>query len=119
MRGAAVNAQLRQRGVNKMLEAITQSFDAGLGAVFQMLAREFGSFAESDDSRHVFRAAPSFVFLTTTHEQWRKTCALADIERPDALRRMHFVATEAEEIDGRCLHIEVDFSHRLHGIRMH
>jgi seryl-tRNA synthetase len=114
-----MNAHVRQRGVDEMLKAVSQGFDPCLGAVCEMLACELGGFAEGDDAWHIFGAAASFAFLTTAHEERGKTGALADVERPDALRCMHFVPAEAEEIDWRRLHIEVDFPRRLHGICMY
>ena len=119
MRGAAVNPHVWHRSVDEVLKAVSQGFETGLVAVCEMLAGEFGGFAEGDDAGHILRAATSFAFLTTSHEQRRKADALADVERANALRRMHLVAAEAEKIDRRCLHIEVNFSRRLHGIRMH
>jgi seryl-tRNA synthetase len=119
MHGAAVDAHFWQRGVDEVFETVAQGFEPGLGAVFEMLTGEFGGFAERDDARHIFCAAAAFAFLTAAHEQRCKTDALADVERANALRRMHLMTAQAEEIDRRRLDIEVDFSHCLHGIRMH
>jgi seryl-tRNA synthetase len=119
MRRAAVNAHLRQRGVDEVLKAVAQGFDAGLSTVCEVLSREFGGLAEGDDAGNIFGAATPFVFLPSSHEQWCKSRALADVQRANALRRMHFVSAEAEEIDRCCLDIEVHFTRRLHGIRMH
>ena len=83
-----------------------------------MLSGEFGSFAEGDDAGYIFGATAPFVFLTTTHEQGGKANALAEVKRANALGRMHFVSTEAEEIDRYRLDIEVDFPRRLDRIRM-
>ena len=84
-----------------------------------MLAGEFGGFAEGDDAGHIFGASTPFILLAATYKQRRKTDALADVERSNAFRSMHFVSAEAEEIDRRCPDIEMNFSRRLHGIRMH
>ena len=81
-----------------------------------MLGGEFGGFAEGDDAGYILRAAAPFAFLTTAHEQRRKADTLADVERANTLRRMHFVPAEAEKINRRRPHIEVNFSCRLHGI---
>jgi seryl-tRNA synthetase len=119
MRGAAMEAHFRQGGVDEVLKAISQGFKSRLGAVFQILAGELGGLAEGDDAGHVLRAAASFVLLSTTDEQRCEACALADIECSYALGRMHFVPAHTEKIDRRRLHVEVNFSHRLHRIRMH
>ena len=119
VRRAAMNEHLRQCGMDEMLKAVAQRFDASLSAVCEVLSREFGGFAEGDDAGHIFGATAPFVFLSTTHEQRCKTCSLADIECANAFGRMHFVSAEAEEIDRRRLDIEVDFSRRLYGIRMY
>ena len=119
VRRAAMNAHLRQRSVDEVFETISQCFDAGLGAVCEVLSRDFGSFAEGNDAGHIFGATAPLVFLPSSHEQRCKSCALADIERANALGRMHFVSAKAEEIDRYRLDIEMNFSRRLYGIRMH
>ena len=119
VRGAAMNAQLRQRSMHEMLKAVAQGFDACFGPVCKVLDGEFGSFAEGDDTGHIFGATTPFVFLTATHEQWCKTNALADVKRANALGRVHLVPAEAEKIDRCRLYIEVDFPRRLYGVRMH
>ena len=85
VRRAAVQMHFRQRGVEQVLKAVAQRFDAGLGAVVKMLGGEFGGFAEGDDAGHVLRAATPLAFLTPAHEQGRKTGALADVERANCL----------------------------------
>jgi seryl-tRNA synthetase len=118
VRRAAMDPHVWQRSVDEVLETVAHAFETGLVAVCEMLAGEFGGFAESDDAGYILGAAAPFPFLTTSHEHRRKADTLADEECANALRRMHFVTAETEKIDGCRLDIEVDFPSRLHGIRM-
>ena len=67
--------------------------------------------AEADDARHVERAGPQAALLAAADDQRRELGPLADEERAAALRPVHLVAGERQQID---LH-RVDVDRNLAG----
>ena len=55
--------------------------------------------AEPDDARHVQRAGPHAALLAAADDERLELGALADVERAAALRAVHLVARERQQID--------------------
>ena len=62
----------------------------------QGFAREFGGFAEADDSSDVFSAGAKAALMMAAEEKLAQTCSAADVECANALGCVELVAREGE-----------------------
>ena len=100
------------------LKMIPKLRDPSVPVNFETLISKLRRPAEPHNIRHIFRPTPSPIFLPTPTNEWLKTSPLTKIKSTHALRRMKFVATNTQKIDGNLTHIHRCFPHRLNRIRV-
>ena len=82
----------------------------------ELRAREFGGFAEANDSGNVFGAGAAVAFVMAAVKLRSERRAGADVERADALGAINFVRGDGEQIHAEVIHVERELAGGLHGV---
>src|SRR5271163_108198 len=78
--------------------------------------REFRSLAEADDSGDVFGAGAALAFVGPAEEERLKLGAAVDVESADALRAVHLVGGDGEQVAADLRDIDGELSRSLDGV---
>src|SRR5215831_7058396 len=82
----------------------------------QRRARDPARLAESDDVGHVLGSRASARFLAGAVDERLEPYAVANVEGADALRRVHLVPRQREQVGAQCCDINSDLARRLSGV---
>src|SRR2546427_87320 len=72
--------------------------------------------AKSDDPRDVLGAGSPALLLPAAGLHRRHPCALADVQRTDALWPVELVRVQRDEVDGDLAHVELERADALHRV---
>ena len=80
------------------------------------LGRDAHRDAKSDDPRDVLGPRSPALLLPAAGLHRRHPCALADVQRTDALRPVELVRIQRDEVDGDPAHVELERADALHRV---
>src|SRR5690349_2045670 len=80
------------------------------------MAREFGGFAEPDDSGDIFGAGAETALVMAAVQKLLESRAAADVQSADAFWRVELVSREREQIDAEFFDVNGKLSGGLNGV---
>ena len=118
--GMSVDQDVFQLRKDPLPEAVPQPLES-FSFPGHLPATEFAGHSEPDDPRHVQGSAAQSALVSSAVDLGGDPDArppAADVERPDALRPVHLVRRQAEQVDAHLLHVQGNLSDRLGGVRV-
>src|SRR5690348_1494457 len=82
----------------------------------EFAARDFGRFAEADDSRNIFGARAAVALIASTAQHGLERRAFANIQDADALWAADFVRGKRKQVRADGFYIDRDFAHGLNSV---
>ena len=114
----SVDSDLRDSCEEAGFEAVAESGQPGEGAVGERAHGQLGGLAEGYDGGDVFGTGAAAALVSATDEEGLERGSATDVERADALGRVHLVAADGEQLAADAGDIDGELSGGLNGVNV-
>ena len=103
---------------NTLLQPVAKAGHAIHRPVAQSLGCQFSRFAQADDTGNVLRPGAALTLVRAAKEERLDPRSPSNIQDARALRRVHLVSRDAQQIAADGLDVDIDLAGRLHRVGM-